>query len=400
MATVSLTKQLERELALRLILFFLTTVAPPRQLTTVLHSVVVYVHYIYICVYMCVSRACRLQRSNLTELLVAALADGAYCAAPDRLPGARVTCLAALSGSLRRLHARCVADASLHVSTNAATGDGNSSTADVNDVDLGRGGGGGAGSATTSDSGDQVGSWATAAEGVSSTSMSASDAPATATAETGLPSPSSCREQRKRKRVLELAAAAFREKPREGLKLLQMEGVFSPGLPLDAREVASFLRTAPGLDKATVGSYLGEAGAKGAPAVGGVGTKATVLQGGEERARSSFPGSVSSVAAEADGVSGGGRVVQGRGRAEVYRGDTVEFHAEVLEAFVETFDFRGQGLLASLRMFLEAFRLPGEAQQIDRILHVSIFCGVGGWGNGGGEGGEVVILRVRGRCGW
>ncbi|CAN0569917.1 unnamed protein product, partial [Ectocarpus sp. 12 AP-2014] len=73
------------------------------------------------------------------------------------------------------------------------------------------------------------------------------------------------------------------------------------------------------------------------------------------------------------GGGGGGRTPSGvstRGAAAVvYQGDTEEFHAEVLEAFVDTFDFRGQGILASLRMFLGAFRLPGEAQQIDRILH-------------------------------
>lgn len=311
---------------------------------------------------------------------MAALADGAYCAAPDRLPGVRVTCLAALSGALRRLHARCVADASPSLDKSAATGDGNSGTSDVNDVDLlGRGDGVGSVTTTTSDSADQAGNYAAPAEAGSDTSD-----PAAATTETtGFPSPSCCREQRKRKRVLELAAGAFREKPREGLKLLQMEGVFSPGRPLDAREVAAFLRTAPGLDKATVGSYLGEAGVKRAPTrigIGSLGTKATVLHGGEERKRSSFPGSASSTVKGTGGASEGGSAGQRKGGAEVYRGDTAEFHAEVLEAFVETFDFRGQGLLASLRMFLEAFRLPGEAQQIDRVLHVSCLFG----GEGGG----------------
>ncbi|CAN0452733.1 unnamed protein product, partial [Discosporangium mesarthrocarpum] len=52
-----------------------------------------------------------------------------------------------------------------------------------------------------------------------------------------------------------------------------------------------------------------------------------------------------------------------------YEGDTVVFHTAVLEAYVDSFNFRGQPLLMSLRMFLASFRLPGEAQQIDRILH-------------------------------
>ncbi|CAM9835711.1 unnamed protein product, partial [Heterosigma akashiwo] len=51
-----------------------------------------------------------------------------------------------------------------------------------------------------------------------------------------------------------------------------------------------------------------------------------------------------------------------------YRGDTEEFHQAVLQAFVRSFDFAGQPLLGALRMYLSAFRLPGEAQQIDRVL--------------------------------
>ena len=54
-----------------------------------------------------------------------------------------------------------------------------------------------------------------------------------------------------------------------------------------------------------------------------------------------------------------------------YEGVTAVFHQDVLQHFVETFNFRQQSLLSCLRMFLASFRLPGEAQQIDRILQVS-----------------------------
>ncbi len=37
-------------------------------------------------------------------------------------------------------------------------------------------------------------------------------------------------------------------------------------------------------------------------------------------------------------------------------------------AFSDSFDFSGQPLVVALRMFLSAFRLPGEAQQIDRVV--------------------------------
>lgn len=47
---------------------------------------------------------------------------------------------------------------------------------------------------------------------------------------------------------------------------------------------------------------------------------------------------------------------------------TSDFNKEVLKEYVKTFDFNNQKLLDNLRMFLECFRLPGEAQQIDAIV--------------------------------
>jgi len=40
----------------------------------------------------------------------------------------------------------------------------------------------------------------------------------------------------------------------------------------------------------------------------------------------------------------------------------------VLKAYVGLFDFKGQTFDGSFRAFLEEFRLPGEAQCIDRIM--------------------------------
>ncbi|KAG0329161.1 GDP/GTP exchange factor for ARF [Dissophora globulifera] len=43
-------------------------------------------------------------------------------------------------------------------------------------------------------------------------------------------------------------------------------------------------------------------------------------------------------------------------------------NSEVLKAFVQLFDFHGKRLDESLRELLETFRLPGESQQIERIM--------------------------------
>ncbi|CAN0297296.1 unnamed protein product, partial [Ectocarpus sp. 4 AP-2014] len=313
---------------------------------------------------MYVNYDCDMQRSNLTEMLVAALADGAY-AGPDRLSGARAACVAALTAALRRLNERCAtaAAASAAAAVTASGGGGDYVGPRVvdgglEDSERGRiggerggiggaaiGGEGGGLAASATDSGTLAESFSgtptSALPAAAAAEAAATAAAATAAGTTGngrLPSPSRCREARRRKAALTRGARAFAKKPREGLKLLQREGLFRrqhqhqyqhQQSSLDAKEVAAFLRATPGLEKAAVGAYLGEAGAK-----------------------------------RVNGRRGGG----GGGSPEG-TGDTEEFHAEVLEAFVDTFDFRGQGILASLRMFLGAFRLPGEAQQIDRILH-------------------------------
>lgn len=133
--------------------------------------------------------------------------------------------------------------------------------------------------------------------------------------------------QRKQwKRILQRGAEEFNVKPRLGLKHLLAQGVMPE--PLTPTAVAAFLRTAPGLDPAAVGSYLGEVGVP-----------------------------FEQVQAKAK-----------QGKDAVFLADTQAFHEGTLTAFVATFHFAGQPLLGALRMFLAAFRLPKEAQQIDRVL--------------------------------
>ncbi|KAJ3348250.1 Protein transport protein sec71 [Entophlyctis luteolus] len=51
-----------------------------------------------------------------------------------------------------------------------------------------------------------------------------------------------------------------------------------------------------------------------------------------------------------------------------YLGEIDPFCVKVMHAFVDTLDFTGVGFVEALRMFLQTFRLPGEAQKIDRLM--------------------------------
>ena len=131
-----------------------------------------------------------------------------------------------------------------------------------------------------------------------------------------------------KKRLMRRAAQLFNKKPSNGIEFLVSSGVISD--PVTPRSVASFLRNGivVGLDKRKVGEYLGEVG-KGPQA--------------------------------------------GKSPPDWERD---WFHKEVLNTYCRLFRFERQTLLDGLRMFLAAFRLPGEAQQIDRILQAfSDSCG-------------------------
>jgi brefeldin A-inhibited guanine nucleotide-exchange protein len=51
-----------------------------------------------------------------------------------------------------------------------------------------------------------------------------------------------------------------------------------------------------------------------------------------------------------------------------YLGEREEFSLKVMHAYVDSFNFKGMHFGEAIRFFLRGFRLPGEAQKIDRIM--------------------------------
>lgn len=51
-----------------------------------------------------------------------------------------------------------------------------------------------------------------------------------------------------------------------------------------------------------------------------------------------------------------------------YLGQHEEFPLAVMHAYVDSVKFSGMKFDAAIREFLKGFRLPGEAQKIDRIM--------------------------------
>ncbi|EPS60966.1 hypothetical protein M569_13835 [Genlisea aurea] len=51
-----------------------------------------------------------------------------------------------------------------------------------------------------------------------------------------------------------------------------------------------------------------------------------------------------------------------------YLGEREDLSLRVMHAYVDSFDFQGLQLDEAIRVFLQGFRLPGEAQKIDRIM--------------------------------
>eukprot|EP00271_Cylindrocystis_brebissonii_P001385 TRINITY_DN11653_c0_g1_i1.p1 TRINITY_DN11653_c0_g1~~TRINITY_DN11653_c0_g1_i1.p1 ORF type:complete len:1561 (-),score=232.21 TRINITY_DN11653_c0_g1_i1:253-4377(-) len=107
------------------------------------------------------------------------------------------------------------------------------------------------------------------------------------------------------KHLLATGAELFNRKPKKGLHYLQSVGLLPKELHSSSEAVACFLRYTPGLNKTALGEYLG---------------------------------------------------------------DVAEFHVQVLTSFTALFDFSGMTLDGALRIYLESFRLPGEAQKIARVL--------------------------------
>uniref|UniRef100_A0A672LHV8 ARF guanine nucleotide exchange factor 2 n=1 Tax=Sinocyclocheilus grahami TaxID=75366 RepID=A0A672LHV8_SINGR len=51
-----------------------------------------------------------------------------------------------------------------------------------------------------------------------------------------------------------------------------------------------------------------------------------------------------------------------------FLGENVKFNKEAMYCYVDRLDFCGKDFVSALRAFLEGFRLPGEAQKIDRLM--------------------------------
>lgn len=51
-----------------------------------------------------------------------------------------------------------------------------------------------------------------------------------------------------------------------------------------------------------------------------------------------------------------------------YLGQHEEFPVAVMHAYVDSMNFSGMKFDLAIREFLKGFRLPGEAQKIDRIM--------------------------------
>ena len=93
----------------------------------------------------------------------------------------------------------------------------------------------------------------------------------------------------------------FKKKPKKGIQYLQKNGMIGQ-LP---EEVAQFLMSTQGVDKTSIGEYLGDAD---------------------------------------------------------------QFNLDVMYSYVEMLDFTGMAFDEGLRHFLSGFMLPGEAQKIDRFM--------------------------------
>ena len=118
---------------------------------------------------------------------------------------------------------------------------------------------------------------------------------------------------RERKIQLQHAGELFNAKPKKGVKELEKLGLLEKDGTVEERAavLGHFLRNTSGLDKTKIGEFIG---------------------GGDDEASE-----------------------------------------QLRKAYVSTFNVDGRSVVSSLRMFLGNFRLPGEAQQIDRILQVRRF---------------------------
>ena len=117
------------------------------------------------------------------------------------------------------------------------------------------------------------------------------------------------RSRKQKKRRLMMAAKQFNKNPHKSYWLDYAKDLGVLPAEVSAADVADFFLNTPGLDKAKVGDYLGDGPKEEKP-----------------------------------------------------------FNAQVLEEYMKQFDFKNLRIDVALRLILESFRLPGEAQKVDRVM--------------------------------
>ena len=117
------------------------------------------------------------------------------------------------------------------------------------------------------------------------------------------------RSRKQKKRRLLLAAKQFNKNPQKSYWMEYAKDLGVLPAEVSAADVADFFLNTPGLDKAKVGDYLGDGPKEEKP-----------------------------------------------------------FNAQVLEEYMKQFDFKNLRIDVALRLILESFRLPGEAQKVDRVM--------------------------------
>ena len=122
--------------------------------------------------------------------------------------------------------------------------------------------------------------------------------------------PAAVAERIKRKISLGKGAEVFNEKPKSGILYFQEFGFLS--VPPTAKEIAQVLKSTSKISKKILGEYLAKPGM-------------------------------------------------------FFYGLLIE-NASVLTEFIGQFNFEGRRIDQGLRLLLESFRLPGESQQIERIM--------------------------------
>lgn len=178
----------------------------------------------------------------------------------------------------------------------------------------------------------------------------------------------------RRKRLLQSCARAFNAKPKRGVEAMRATGLL-PAPPAPSNAASS-----TGSGAATLSaSGLGSAGSGGGSGTGattaGAGSSLTVPLSASSSAAAqsaSMHAAVASLLRQYSAAAGFDPIALGE---YLGTGDTHDDDAK-RRAHVHAYvaDIQGRSLVSALRAYLRAFRLPGEAQQIDRVLQA--FAGV------------------------